>query len=401
MAILARLVPLALAVTCAACTSNEPPPATPATPAGSQNAARELGTPATPETYERASMWVCRPDLPSDACRADRDATELRADGSSVVVPFVEDANAAADCFYVYPTVDLDMAPGNHDEFSDVARMQEWTFGQVGRFGAVCRIFAPLYRQMTIGTYFASREEHEHRFAFAYADVLSAFRWFLAHVDSHRPLVLIGHSQGAQIVEKLLQTLFDGDSADDRALLARLVVAMPIGGDVQVAEGSVTGGTFHRIPLCTSGDELGCVVAFGSFLPAGVKSPWPGPPPAGRRAACVNPADLSGGQRHVLSGATYPTRSRYRDGMPGSGIAKTPFVVVPDFYAAQCTDGRDGFRYLAVEEARAPGDVRASPVNLDRSLWRTRLGLHILDFQLTQGDLIQIVRRKVAAMAKP
>ena len=55
----------------------------------------------------------------------------------------------------------------------------------------------------------------------------------------------------------------------------------------------------------------------------------------------------------------------------------------------------------AVEEARAPGDVRASPVNLDRSLWRTRLGLHILDFQLTQGDLIQIVRRKVAAMAKP
>jgi hypothetical protein len=394
---------IAAAVACAACSSSgaRPGPTTPAAPTADVEPTADLGPAATPETYDRPSMWVCRPDLPSDACRADRDATELRADGSTVVVPFSPDPDAAADCFYVYPTVDLAMAPGNHVDFADVDRMREWTFGQVARFGAVCRVFAPLYRQMTFGTYFASPEEHERRFALAYSDVLASFRWFLAHVDARRPLVLIGHSQGAQIIEKLLRSLFDGDSVEDRARLARLLVAMPIGGDVQVAEGSVTGGTFRRIPLCTSDAERGCVVAFGTFLPGGAKNPWPGAPPKGLRSACVNPADLPGHERHALSGATYPTRSRYRDGMPGNGIASTPFLVLPDLYSAECVDGADGFRYLAVQEARAPGDVRPSPVALDRSLWKTRLGLHILDFQLTQGDLIRIVQTRLAAAPKP
>ena len=73
----------------------------------------------------------------------------------------------------------------------------------------------------------------------------------------------------------------------------------------------------------------------------------------------------------------------------------TPFVVVPDFYTAQCVDGRDGFRYLAVDEARTPGDTRPSPVSFDWYGWKTRLGLHVLDFQLAQEDLIRAVRRRL------
>ncbi len=167
------------------------PAASPRTVSAETGAAWRL---ATPETYDAASMWVCRPDLPADACRENRDATELRADGSEIVVPFVPGAGTTADCFYVYPTVDLTMTPGNHTDFTDTDRMREWTFGQVARFGETCRLFAPLYRQMTFGTYFGSDEEHAHRFELAYADVLASFRWYLAHVDAGRPLVLIGHS---------------------------------------------------------------------------------------------------------------------------------------------------------------------------------------------------------------
>jgi hypothetical protein len=340
-------------------------------------------------------MWVCRPDLPADACRDNRDATELRADGRQVVVPFAAGTGPTADCFYVYPTVDLTMTPGNHTDFSDTDRMREWTFGQVARFGETCRLFAPLYRQMTFGTYFGSDEEHGRRFDLAYADVLASFQWYLAHVDASHPLVLIGHSQGAQMIERLLQSLFDDESDHARALRARLLVAMPIGGDVQVADGRTTGGTFQHIPLCTAPTDLGCVVAFGTFLPKGSKNPWPGAPPKGKREACVNPAAPGDEGPHLLSGAVYPTHSRYRDGMPGSGIAKTPFVVVPDFYTAQCVDGRDGFRYLAVDEARTPGDARPSPVSFDWYGWKTRLGLHVLDFQLAQEDLIRAVRRRL------
>jgi hypothetical protein len=384
---------LVIALAAAGCAGTEAVPA-----ASPQSASAESGAgwrPVTSETYDAASMWVCRPDLPADACRENRDATELRADGRDVVVPFVPGAGPAADCFYVYPTVDLTMTPGNHTDFSDTDRMREWTFGQVARFGETCRLFAPLYRQMTFGTYFGSDEEHAHRFELAYADVLASFRWYLAHADASRPLVLIGHSQGAQMIERLLQSLFDGGSDQATALRARLLVAMPIGGDVQVADGSMTGGTFQRIPLCAAQADLGCVVAFGTFLPKGAKNPWPGAPPKGKREACVNPAAPGDEGPHLLSGAVYPTHSRYRDGMPGSGIASTPFVVVPDFYTARCVDGRDGFRYLAVDEARAVGDARPSPVSFDWYGWKTRLGLHVLDFQLAQDDLIRIVRRRL------
>jgi hypothetical protein len=371
----------------------------PATPAASpHDAPAETGAAwqyATPRTYDAAAMWICRPDLPADACRQNRDATELRADGSEVVVPFVPGAGPTADCFYVYPTVDLAMTPGNHTDFSDTDRMREWTFGQVARFGQACRLFVPLYRQMTFGTYFGSDEEHARRFDLAYGDVLASFRWYLAHADAGRPLVLVGHSQGAQMIERLLQSLFDGESDAERALRARLLVAMPIGGDVQVAEGSLTGGTFERIPLCTSQDDLGCVVAFGTFLPKGSKNPWPGAPPKGKREACVNPVAPGDDGPHLLSGAVYPTHSRYRDGMPKPRSTDTPFLVVPDFYTAQCVDGRDGFRYLAVDEARMPGDARPSPVSFGWHAWKTRLGLHVLDFQLAQEDLIRVVKKRL------
>jgi hypothetical protein len=389
---------LATAMVAAGCAGAPPPP-----PASPQDAAAESGAAwrqVTPKTYDAASMWVCRPDLPADACRGNRDATELRADGSEIVVPFVPSAGPTADCFYVYPTVDLTMTPGNHTDFSDTDRMREWTFGQVARFGETCRLFVPLYRQMTFGTYFGSDEEHARRFDLAYADVLASFRWYLAHSDASRPLVLVGHSQGAQMIEKLLQSLFDGEADTATALRARLLVAMPIGGDVQVADGSLTGGTFQRIPLCASQDDLGCVVAFGTFLPKGSKNPWPGAPPKGKRRACVNPVAPGDDGSHLLSGAVYPTHSRYRDGMPNSRAGNTPFLVVPDFYTAQCVDGADGFRYLAVDEAHAPGDARPSPVSFDWRGWKTRLGLHVLDFQLAQRSLSTSLRHPMGEITE-
>jgi hypothetical protein len=353
-----------------------------------------------PPRYDHPDGWLCRPDLPNDPCRTDLDASELRPDGTRVPVPFTPAAHPLADCFYVYPTVDLALVPGNHDDFADTSRMGEFTRAQVARFSSVCRVFVPLYRQMTIGTYLAPDDEHHRRFEIAFQDVLAAFRYYLAHFDDGRGLVLLGHSQGAQMVERLVQTLFD----DDPTMRARLVVAMPLGGDVDVAAGSTKGGTFHNVPLCTSGDELGCVVAYATYLPDGLKHPWPGPPGPGRRTACVNPAALGASTKARLSGSVFMTHSRYRDNMPGSSWAATPFIVLHDFYSAWCVDRPDGFSYLAVTPDPRPSDTRPSPLELDSALWRQQLGhiqlgLHILDFQFTQDDLVKLVERKAAVAA--
>jgi hypothetical protein len=350
--------------------------------------------------YARDEAWLCRPGLANDPCSTDVDATELRSDGTRVPRPFAPAGDPHADCFYVYPTVDMDVVPGNHTDFTDTSRMQEFTRAQVARFGSVCRVFVPLYRQMTLGTYLAPPEEHKRLFDVGFGDVLAAFRHYLAHFDDGRGIVLLGHSQGAQMVERLLQVVFD----DDPSMRARLVVAMPLGGDVDVAAGSTKGGTFRNLPLCTTADELGCVVAYATYLPEGLKNAWPGPPGPGKRTACVNPAAPGASTKARLSGTAFLTRSRYRNNMPGSEWATTPFAVFPDYYSAWCVDRPDGFSYLAVTPDPLPGDTRANPIDLRAGLWReqlgrVQLGLHILDFQFTQDDLIKLVAHKAAVAA--
>jgi Protein of unknown function (DUF3089) len=351
--------------------------------------------PATPQRYETASAWLCRPDLPTDACRVNLDATELRADGTRVLLPFVPATNPSVDCFYVYPTVDMGLVADNHVDFSDTSRMRDVARAQIGRFGSACRIFAPLYRQATIGTYFRSLNEREHRLGFAFSDVLAAFRWYLAHVPADRPIVLVGHSQGGDMIVRLLRELFDGDPA----MRERLVVAMPLGWHFDVTDGKQSGGTLANIPLCTSDDELGCVVAFRTFRDDRTATPWDGAPPPGRRSACVNPADVANNTRRWLSGALFPTHSAFIGTAPGLDGVTTPYVVLPNFYAARCSDDDHRFHYLAVGEAPAPGDARKSPIDMDARLWKTKLGLHLLDMQLAQGDLIAIVARKASAVA--
>ncbi len=352
--------------------------------------------PATPERYDPPSAWLCRPDLSADACRGNLDATELRADGTRVVIPFVPADHPSVDCFYVYPTVDMGLVPDNHVDFTDTSRMREVARAQIARFGSTCRIFAPLYRQVTIGTYLRSLDEREHRLDFAFADVLAAFRWYLADAPADRPIVLVGHSQGADMVIRLLRELFDGDAA----MRARLVVAMPIGWAIDVADGKQSGGTFDNVPVCTSDDQLGCVMSFRTFRDGGKAKDWYGGPPPGRRSVCVNPADVAKGTKRWLSGALFPTHARFVDDTPSARGVTTPFIVLPDFYSARCADGENGFRYLAVSEAPAPGDVRKSPIDFDATVWKTKLGLHLLDMQLAQGDLIAEVSRRESAIAQ-
>ncbi|HEY5646578.1 MAG TPA: DUF3089 domain-containing protein [Pseudomonadales bacterium] len=102
---------------------------------------------ATAVDYADPEAWLCRPEAPN-ACAADQTATVVTADGRLATEPFRADPNAPIDCFCVYPTVSLDETPNSDlnagpEEFSVVV-------GQFARFGAVCRTYAPLYRQITL-----------------------------------------------------------------------------------------------------------------------------------------------------------------------------------------------------------------------------------------------------------
>lgn len=351
--------------------------------------------------YQDPARWVCRPDIHGSPCERDRTATEIRADGSRVAVPSASAEAPEVDCFYVYPTVDLSLGAGNHDDFSDTRKMADVTFAQAASFSEACAVYAPLYRQITIGTYLRREAVRERGLEVAFSDVADAFLHYMGQHNRGRPIVLLGHSQGAEMVVRLLKRFFDADPA----LRERLLVAMPIGGHVEVAEGQKVGGTFANLPLCTSAEQRGCVVAYRSYrgyeeaghLPADKPSP-------GREIACVNPADVGGNARRALSRTLLPLSEGMRDtigpALSGMEDVKTPMLLLRGFYSAQCMAGEEGIRYLGVWPSSEPGDVRAKPFDLSGFRFGTDFGLHVLDYQLPLGDLVDLVKRRAPPPAE-
>ena len=349
-------------------------------------------TPVTPAAYDASSRWICQPGAAFDACKTELPATELEPNGTRTLLEDRRPAHTKVDCFYVYPTVDMDMTPGNHEDLDDTTKQTRTTLAQVGRFSEVCSVWAPLYRQVTFGTYMHGKDRLEEGLGEAYADVSAAFREYLSRVDPQRKVVVVGHSQGAQMVLRLLKEFFDGDAA----MRARLLLAMPIGTGVDVPPGQTTGGTFASIPICTKPNEVGCIVTYRSYA-AGHVDPLPGwLPPAGQESACVNPASVDGGDGRFSRAIL--TLGPMRRFLRGVDDVTTSYVAIPDFYAGRCVKLASGFSYLEVSAAPRPGDARESPVDLDRRMLFPRMGLHILDMQLEQGDLVAMIARRAAAL---
>jgi hypothetical protein len=100
-----------------------------------------------PVDYRQDASWLCRPGR-QDPCAVDQRATVVNADGVMVSEEFRANRDAPIDCFYVYPTVSTD--PGaNSDMTADLAERRV-VEQQLARFASQCRLFAPLYRQVTL-----------------------------------------------------------------------------------------------------------------------------------------------------------------------------------------------------------------------------------------------------------
>ena len=97
--------------------------------------------------YSSDAAWLCKPGR-QDACAVDLATTVVRADGSLTREAWTPAPDAPIDCFYVYPTVSTDPTPMS-DMVADAAE-RNVIKQQFARFGSACRLFAPLYRQVTL-----------------------------------------------------------------------------------------------------------------------------------------------------------------------------------------------------------------------------------------------------------
>jgi hypothetical protein len=213
----------------------------------------------------------------------------------------------------------------------------------------------------------------------AYQSIRAGFEDYLSHYNDGRPFIVIGHSQGAAMLILLLSHLVDNDPA----LRGRLVLAVVLGGNVEVRTGALTGGSFSHIPVCNKEAEAGCVIAYSSF---------PGTPPAasvfgrpgqgvslqsdqlatkGLQVVCVNPAAIAGGGAGL------------EPFFPSEGKVATPWVDYPGLYRASCQSS-GGATWLEVAKATGASDHRPVVTEVLGPDW----GYHVDDVNLGLGNLV-------------
>ena len=184
--------------------------------------------------YSKDASWLCRPGRHA-ACDIDLAATVVAADGTLKREPFRAAVNAPIDCFYVYPTISTD--PGaNSDMTPDPAELNVIA-QQFARFSQVCKVYAPVYRQITLAGLrrIMTGGLDALSSGLAFDDVRDAWRYYLEHDNKGRGVVLIGHSQGSYILTSLIARDIDGKPEQRRlvsAILMGTTVAVPAGKDV-------------------------------------------------------------------------------------------------------------------------------------------------------------------------
>ena len=336
------------------------------------------------------TVWLCRPGQADDPCTSDLSSTAVAADGSTKVASSAPATSSKFDCFYVYPTVSAQTTANANLEVqsTEIVTAKE----QAARFSQVCRVWAPMYRQRTVASLFKNQAGANQ---VAYESLLAGWKDYLAHDNDGRPVIFIGHSQGAAMLIRLLQ-----NEIDPNPRLRKLIVsAILLGGNVTVPVGQDVGGSFRHIPTCRSAGETGCVIAYSSFGTAppaatlfgrpgtGVSSLSDQTASAGLQVVCVNPVTFSS-----ASGPLLPYFLNVTSPVPGVTVTN-PWVSFPGLYTAQC-ESIGGATTLQVIPTGAPGDPRPRVTASLGPAW----GYHVDDVNLALGNLVADVAREEGAM---
>lgn len=195
--------------------------------------------PTAPD-YKTQDAWLSLPDLTQD--------------------PY-ESASVGGDVFVVVPSV---YRGGKHwvlrsDDLKRKNKLQRIVRpNYVTPYGSAGRLFAPYYRQASMYSFMTTREDARKAQDFAYQDVKRAFKFFLENSPPERPIILVGHNQGASHVQRLLTDFFQGD------LKKRLAVAYVIDYPLPLDQFETN---LNGLKPCDTADDVQCIAAFGAFMP--------------------------------------------------------------------------------------------------------------------------------------
>ena len=345
------------------------------------------------------TVWLCFPGHHPDPCNPGLSTTVYSPTFTKIGVQHpTQVANPGIDCFYVYPTVS-GQKTGNSNLQIDPEENSIALY-QAARYSQECRVYAPMYRQVTlagIGAPGTKPPQPPPNPKIALQDVRDAFATYLKKYNDGRGIVLIGHSQGSFVLRQLI-----AKDVDPKPAVRRLLVsAILMGGNVLVKQGTGIGGDFKHIPACRSASQIGCVIAFSTFDKPVPSDSLSGRAPStakGMQVLCTNPAALGGGSASldpITPSAEFDPASILQIGIKALGLPQphppTVWVRVPGAYSARCSSA-GGASVLMISPLRGAPLPNPSPT--------PEWGLHLLDAQIALGNEVADVKTEAASFLR-
>lgn len=272
----------------------------------------------------------------------------------------------SADAFFVGPTVYYHpdsqkhhLMPLSNPVFRAAERLS--TFWHDRFLAADCNIFSPYYRQVGMEVLSMPRSRFDRISKTPYHDVRDAFFYYLGHLNGGRPFILAGHSQGSDMLIKLL--------CHDLAVssLRELFVAAYLPGYSLTRQELAQ---FPHLRLAEAEDDTGSIITYNTSVPG-----LPTLPVVLPGALAVNP--LSWKQTTLYAPPELNEESIL-------------------FEAGRIRIGRRHFTGARI-------DADTGLLLIDETAWR-RLGkpksLHRFDIALFQGNLETNVRTRLQAFRR-
>jgi hypothetical protein len=153
-------------------------------PTSSASKSETTSAPAPAPDYAQASNWLSQPSS--------------------------SDASKSVDVFFLYPTTYQQSSPSDPIVCSaDNAQMragaQAAFYRTATTFSPLANVYAPYYRQAAIQVLkLPSEQQNAIVGGEPTQDALSAFDYYIKHLNNGRPFILAGHSQGSNIMINLM-----------------------------------------------------------------------------------------------------------------------------------------------------------------------------------------------------
>jgi hypothetical protein len=273
----------------------------------------------------------------------------------------------AVDVFYVHPTSYVGRAwNGAWDDPTVVEATDRASTGiQATAFNGVGAIYAPRYRQANGMTFVTPSPEGQAAQDLAAGDLRRAFAEFQRRRGPNRPFIVAGHSQGAMLMQRLLEEEVGATE------LKNLLIYAILPGSIIPPAG------LKGIPACEGPDQTGCVLSWNARGPNFQPGPLEMAGPTER--LCVNPLSWTTDEKAVPAdqnlGAVF-LESNDRRPRPG-------------FADAQCAEGRLVVRTLG----KMPRDLLSRI--LDAAMGPENY--HPVEYQIFFMNIRQNAEQRVAA----